>query len=105
MATKKALRPKCDFCGEPAIYDTQTLLGPWAHVCSKHFHIYSTQTPGLYTKLEYIPETEKVCTLCGEKLPIKEFYKFKDINGHERYRGECKACNLQERKVRRLRGW
>lgn len=105
MATKKALRPKCDFCNAPATYDTQTILGPWAHVCDKHFERYSTKLPGLFSTIAIETVPSKTCWLCGETKPIDAFYAYTDASGKTRYRAECKECNLQERKVRRLRGW
>ena len=27
----------CNFCGEPAGYDSKTSLGPWAYLCPAHF--------------------------------------------------------------------
>jgi len=32
-----AVIPPCDLCGEPAIADAATSLGPWAYVCADHF--------------------------------------------------------------------
>jgi hypothetical protein len=32
--------PQCDFCGEKAMYDAATNLGPWANLCSNCFDIY-----------------------------------------------------------------
>lgn len=105
MTTNKALRPKCDFCKAPATYDTQTVLGPWAHVCDRHFERYSTKLPGLFSLLAVEHEDTKTCWLCAKTKPIDEFYSYTDACGKLRYRGECKKCNLQERKNRRLRGY
>lgn len=105
MVTNKAIRPKCDFCNTPATYDTQTTLGPWAYVCDKHFERYSTKVPGLFTLIAVEEVSEKFCWLCEETKPICEFYSYIDASGRTRYRGECKKCNLQERKNRRMRGW
>ena len=29
--------PNCDLCGQPALYDCRTIMGPWAYLCSEHF--------------------------------------------------------------------
>lgn len=34
--------PKCDFCGEPGIYDSKTTFGSWANLCEKHFGQYGS---------------------------------------------------------------
>ena len=58
------VRQKCDFCNEEAIYDTQTVYGPWAFVCQKHFDTYATKKSGSYTKLEAKVITKKTCYIC-----------------------------------------
>jgi len=30
-----AERPHCDVCGAPAHYDSKTIYGPWAYLCTK----------------------------------------------------------------------
>jgi hypothetical protein len=32
--------PKCDICGEEALYDARLSIGSWANVCSDHFNLY-----------------------------------------------------------------
>ena len=32
-----AVIPACDVCGDPAIADAATNIGPWAYVCERHF--------------------------------------------------------------------
>lgn len=89
------IKPKCDFCNQPAKYDTQTKLGPWAFVCDAHLATYTT---GLYKALQPKPIVSKVCGICGKKKSIEDFYKYTDANGVERWRNECKECNLAARK-------
>lgn len=89
---------KCTFCNAPATYDGKTIMGPWANMCELHFNRYGIKTKGLYSRLEVVPETAKECYLCHQTKPIDEFYKYRDARGVERYRNECKECNLAERK-------
>jgi hypothetical protein len=35
---------RCDFCSRPAIYDSPTLMGPWAFTCGGCFVIYTDLT-------------------------------------------------------------
>jgi len=39
--------PNCDFCGNPAQYDAQTTLGPWAFMCESDYQAHSTHKLGL----------------------------------------------------------
>lgn len=32
--------PACDFCGDLALYDGKTILGPWAYMCPDCFKEY-----------------------------------------------------------------
>ncbi len=32
----------CDFCTEPATWDTKTIMGPWANTCDRHYAEYGT---------------------------------------------------------------
>jgi len=41
--------PKCQFCDEPAEYDSKTIFGPWAYLCKKHLRKYGCPPT---TKLE-----------------------------------------------------
>lgn len=92
------IKQKCDFCSGVAKYDTMTKMGPWAFVCDKHFEVYSIQQPGFYTVLEPIVLKEKVCPRCEEPKALTDFYTYKDGHRVERYRTECKVCNLAEKK-------
>ena len=98
------IRQKCDFCDKPAKYDAKTKLGPWAFLCQQHFETYATGIPGEFSELpsDAFP-IKKVCVLCGQEKPISEFYRYVDKRGETRFRNECKACNLMERKKRRLK--
>lgn len=93
------IKQKCDFCKKPATYDTKTVLGPWAYVCDEHFEKYSVKTEGLYKKVEP-PEQEliRTCIICRNKKPLSDFYVYTDAAGVERYRRECKVCNLITKK-------
>lgn len=39
--------PNCDFCVRTARYDAQTIGGPWAYMCEKHFLALSVGKLGL----------------------------------------------------------
>ena len=96
-------RRTCDFCKQPAKYDGKTKLGPWAYMCEEHFKQLGYNVPGLYTVLDKQACSMKVCAHCGEEKPVTEFYKYVDARGVERYRNECRACNLAERKAATMR--
>jgi len=90
---------KCDFCNERAIYDGKTIMGPWAYMCKEHFCTYGLNVEGLYSIIALADTgATKVCTFCGQQKPLKEFYQYTDKKGVTRYRGECKKCNLEEKK-------
>jgi len=44
----------CDICGDKAVYDGKTTMGPWAYMCEDCFGRVGVTTPGLSTKLEDI---------------------------------------------------
>ena len=48
------IKQKCDFCNKDAVYDTKTILGPWAYTCEHHFEAYSTKVKGQYTEVQQI---------------------------------------------------
>jgi len=39
--------PKCDTCGDTALYDAKTVMGPWANLCDMCFNTYTTGQLGL----------------------------------------------------------
>jgi len=94
---------KCDFCDAPAVYDTQTKMGPWAYVCQKHFDKYSTKIKGLFSELIVEQKKAKICSICGKEKSTTEFYNYIDARGITRARTECKECNLEMRKMNRMR--
>lgn len=98
------IKPRCDFCSEPAVYDGKTIMGPWAHMCEAHFNKYGVRLPGLFSRLDKAaPVLTKKCLLCRQVRPIEEFYEYTDSRGVKRYRTECKTCNLEEKKRRRFK--
>lgn len=44
----------CDMCGDEAVYDGKSKMGPWAYMCQDCFDRNGVDTPGLSTKLEDI---------------------------------------------------
>lgn len=92
------IHQKCDFCNQRATYDGKTILGPWANMCDMHFDRYCVKVDGLFNKLLTMPAPTKECYLCQESKPISDFYRYTDSRGVERFRNECKECNLSERK-------
>lgn len=97
------IKQKCDFCSKPAIYDAKTRYGPWAYMCAEHFDTRALKLPGTYSLLEPEPVLKKRCSVCGVEKLLSEFYKYRDGRGVERYRTECKSCNLTARKVQRFK--
>lgn len=45
MATNEAGTPVCDFCEQPALYDSPTRYGPWAHTCGGCLRLHTNLTP------------------------------------------------------------
>lgn len=91
------IKQKCDFCKDAAIVDSKTTMGPWAYLCDVHNKKYGTQVEGEFTLLQQAQT--KRCSRCNKVKPLSEFYTYKDVNKHIRYRPECKECNLQGRKL------
>jgi len=90
---------KCDFCDRPAVYDGKTIMGPWAYMCQDHFSTYGVNVAGMYSVIaQNTTSTTKVCVVCGQQKPLEEFYQYVDKRGVNRYRGECKKCNLEAKK-------
>lgn len=101
MVTPKNITAKCDFCDRQAIYDGKTVFGPWAYLCEEHRQKVGVQDERFMTRLPNIDLTpKKRCSLCGVEKPLSEFYKYTDHSGTERYRNECKVCNLMARRLK-----
>ncbi len=101
MVTPKNITAKCDFCDRQAIYDGKTVFGPWAYLCEEHRKKVGVQDERFMTRLSNIDVSpKKRCSLCGVEKPLSEFYKYTDHNGTERYRNECKVCNLMARRLK-----
>ena len=49
--------PECDFCGITAQYDSATVSGPWAYMCTEHWAAYGVK---------------KLGTGFGQKLLVKD---------------------------------
>lgn len=102
MVTPKAVAAKCDFCELVAQYDGKTKLGPWAYMCEEHRKQYGVADERFITRLnspeDYGPK--KKCTRCNQVKLLTEFYKYTDHSGTERYRPECKVCNLQDKQIK-----
>lgn len=96
--TPKGIVAKCDFCDKQAVYDGKTTLGPWAYMCEAHRRQYGVKSTQLMNKLETVGEPKKVCVLCGEEKPLSQFYQYTDHGGIQRYRSECKVCNLAQKR-------
>lgn len=101
MVTPKNITAKCDFCDRQAVYDGKTIFGPWAYLCEEHRQKVGVQDERFITRLSNIDTSpKKRCSLCGVEKPLSEFYKYTDHNGTERYRNECKVCNLTARRLK-----
>lgn len=99
--TPKAITSKCDFCDRQALYDGKTIFGPWAYMCERHRRTVGVKDNRFITRLQDIDVTpKKQCSICGEEKPLSEFYRYTDHNGTERYRNECKVCNLTARRMK-----
>lgn len=98
------IRVKCDFCDSEAKVDAKTVMGPWAYMCYAHYNKLGSKLPSQCVPLDQgiVSPATKRCSICGEEKPITEFYKYVDGRGVERYRTECKACNLAAKKRRRF---
>lgn len=99
----KGARRSCDFCKLPAIYNSQTKIGPKAFLCENHFNQLGLKEPGTYELIQPKEVLVKKCEHCGEVKPLTEFYKYTDSHGFERHRNECRECNLLERKAANYR--
>lgn len=96
--TNKAIEQKCDFCDAAAVYDGKTTFGPWAYMCRKHRILFGVSDSRLIHVLhDPTGMPKKKCTICGEEKPVDMFYKYTDRHGVDRYRPECKVCNLTKR--------
>lgn len=101
MITPKAISAKCDFCSKQALYDGKTIFGPWAYMCEEHRKRCGVSDERLINRLTDVdPTPKKCCSVCGEEKPLTEFYKYTDHSGTERYRNECKVCNLIARRIK-----
>lgn len=101
MVTPKAITAKCDFCDKQAIYDGMTVFGPWAYMCEEHRHKVGVHDDRFVNRLQPVDTTpKKQCSVCGQEKLLTEFYKYTDHNGTERYRNECKVCNLMARRIK-----
>lgn len=48
--------PQCDFgCGETALYDAQTSMGPWAYMCQSCFDVNGPGKLGLGIGQRLVP--------------------------------------------------
>lgn len=92
------IKQQCDFCTKAATRDGKTRIGPWAFMCEEHFKQLGINMPGMFSMLDNDCVPKKRCTVCGIEKPITDFYKYMDAHGVERYRSECKVCNLKRRK-------
>jgi len=53
--------PKCQFCCDPAVYDSKTVFGPWAYLCEKHQRQYGClPTTRLEKRVKIAYKTDKV---------------------------------------------
>lgn len=52
--------PDCDLCGkkESAVYDSPTVVGPWANMCPECFKAKGTGTVGTERVLKMIPKSD-----------------------------------------------
>lgn len=101
--TAKCINAKCDFCDATATWDAKTIYGPWAYLCDAHFEKLGSKLPGQAVRLEPVVQASKKCSLCGQEKPLDQYYKYVDGRGVLRYRTECIACNLAEKKKRRFK--
>lgn len=93
---------RCDLCNNVAKYDVILSNNRQTYVCDIHYHKYVKDIESF----RYIHEESmfnRQCILCNTVKPMTEFYRYIDHNGIERYRRECKKCNLQERKTVRIK--
>lgn len=43
--------PGCDYCTRPALYDSPTRKGFWAHMCGQDMHLHGRAVQGLMVRL------------------------------------------------------
>jgi len=56
--------PKCQFCDDPAEYDSNTVFGSWAYLCEKHQREYGRPpTTKLEKRVKIAYKTDKVPTV------------------------------------------
>lgn len=95
---------KCDLCNTDAKYEAKNMNGITTRLCEQHK--VRLDMAGLIKGIQEIvspPCQTAVCSLCGETKCVDAFYSYTDAHGVKRKRSECKQCNLEERKKRRLR--
>jgi len=102
--------PKCQFCCDPAGYDSKTVFGPWAYLCEKHLHQYGCPpTTRLEKRVKIAYKTDKVpevnvpltldsvvtvrCPHCNEPRRVEP-----DAN----YIATCESCGNRFRLVQPL---
>ncbi len=73
MRVKKIIKlPKCDICGEDAIYDVPTKEGPWANLCEDDYTNHASDTASsIGTRFE-LKELTKVVNIGKSVVGIEE---------------------------------
>lgn len=59
-------------------------------LCARHYD--AARRTRTLPHTESVTPTEKICTLCGEVKPIKEFGWRKDDRGRSKLRSRCRTC-------------
>lgn len=91
---------KCDFCDNLAVWKGTPPNSVDVFLCEKHFRQRPVNASIVWTELN-VAGPRRRCIWCNEIKPLSAFYRYYDRAGVERYRNECKECNLKRRRIRK----
>lgn len=60
--------PICDFCGQPAAWDTPTASGRWAYLCEECYPLYAIPNGSISTRLVLQKHNFVGCTTAAKAL-------------------------------------
>lgn len=91
---------RCDYCDNPAAWQGTPPFGRKICLCETHYRRQPLDDTCSWTPLINNGPKRK-CVCCGKVKPLNSFYRYFDSRGVERFRNECKECNLARRRIRK----